>query len=101
MNIAGVVAPELAEQVRKQITRNVRERFGAVYEIDIIAKDGRRVALEVSAHVVLDDGRPIEIQGIAVPSVFRKQSLRDLRPRCLDAGFILGSSPDRLSLKRL
>jgi PAS domain S-box-containing protein len=101
MNIAELVAPEFAEQVRKQITRNVRERFGSVYEIDIIAKDGRRVALEISTRVVLADGRPIEIQGIAVPSILRSQYLRPGRQRCLDAGFVFGNSHSGLLLKRL
>jgi len=99
MNIAEMVAPEFAEQVRQQITRNVRERFGAVYEIDIIAKNGQRVALEVSTRVIFADGRPIEIQGIGVPSVLRSQDLPHLRLRCLDAGFIFGKSP-RLLLGR-
>lgn len=96
MNIAELVAPEFTEHVRKQITRNIRERFGAVYEIDIIAKDGRRVALEVSTRVVLADGRPIEIQGIAVPSVLRSQDLPPVRLRCLDPSFVFGSSRSRL-----
>ena len=60
MNITQVVAPELADYVRHQITRTVREWFGAVYEIEIITKDQRRVALETSTHIVLRDGQPIE-----------------------------------------
>jgi PAS domain S-box-containing protein len=100
MNIAELVAPEFAEQVRQQITRNVRGQFGSVYEIDIIARDGRRIALEVSTRLVLADGKPLEIQGIAVPSVLRSQYLRPVRQRCLDAGFVFGSSPGRLLLKR-
>jgi PAS domain S-box-containing protein len=87
MNIAEVVPAEIAEHVREQITRNVTKRVGTVYEIDLIAKDGHRVPLEVSTAVILRAGQPIEIQGIAVPSVIRSRSRDDVRLRCLDADF--------------
>ena len=85
MNVAEVVPAEIAEHVREQIVRNVTRRVGTVYEIDLIAKDGRRVPLEVSTTLVLRNGQPIEIQGIAVPSVIRSSSRYDRRLRCLDA----------------
>lgn len=91
MNITQVVAPELAEYVRQQITRTVREWFGAVYEIEIITKDHRRVALETSTHVVLRDGQPIEIQGIALAPIARNRPLPDERVRCLDTEFMFGT----------
>lgn len=75
MNIAEVVPAEIAEHVREQIARNVTRRVGTVYEIDLVAKDGRRVPLEVSTAVMLREGQPIEIQGIAVPSVMRGDSM--------------------------
>jgi hypothetical protein len=87
MNITQVVAPELAEYVRQQITRTVREWFGAVYEIEIITKDHRRVTLETSTHVVLRDGQPVEIQGIAVMPIARTSPMPDERVRCLDREF--------------
>ena len=98
MNITQMVPPELVEQVRKQIGGKLRERFGAVYDIDIITKDGRPVSLEVSARVILREGRAIGIHGIAVPSVLRSQ-LPLLSSRCLDAGFFFGSLPNRFLLK--
>ena len=91
MNITQVVAPELADYVRHQITRTVREWFGAVYEIEIITKDRRRVALETSTHVVLRDGQPIEIQGIALAPIAQARRLPDERVRCLDREFMFGT----------
>lgn len=85
MNIAQVVAPEIAEHVREQIMRNVTKRVGSVYEIEIIAKDGRRVPLEVSTRVVVRDGRPVEIEGIAVPSVLCNVPPPVVGMRCVDA----------------
>jgi PAS domain S-box-containing protein len=87
MNIAQLVAPELAERVRDCIPSNSSKRLGAVYEVDIIAKNGRRIALEVSTQASARDGRPLEIEGIALPSVLRNPSQRPARLRCLDEGF--------------
>ena len=91
MNITQVVAPELAEYVLQQIKRTVREWFGAVYEIEIITKDRRRVALETSARVVVRDGQPIEIQGIGVAPIARTWPLPDEQVRCLDGEFMFGT----------
>ena len=91
MNITQVGAPELADYVRHQITRTVREWFGAVYEIEIITKNHRRVALETSTHVVLRDGQPIEIQGIALAPIAQARRLPDERVRCLDREFMFGT----------
>lgn len=99
MNVTRMVAPELVEQVRKQIGGKLRERFGAVYDIDIITKDDRSVPLEVSTRVILREGRAIGIQGIAVPSVLRSQSTALPSSRCLDTGFFFGSLRNRFLLK--
>src|SRR6266566_2663047 len=93
MNIAELLDPEIAGHVGEQIIRDARETVGTVYEIDIIAKDGRRVPMEVSTRVVLRDGHGIEIQGIAVPSVIRDPCLSGAGLRCLDEEFFYGSSP--------
>jgi hypothetical protein len=59
-----------------------------VYEIEIITRDRRRVTLETSIHLVMRDGRPIEIQGIALPSA---GTLTQSRAFWLDANFPLGT----------
>lgn len=88
MNIAEVVAPEIAAHLTDQIGRNITKRVGTVYEIEIITKDGRRVPMEVSTQVLYRSGEPIEIEGIAVPSVLQKD-IPPLRRRCVDADFVL------------
>jgi two-component system cell cycle sensor histidine kinase/response regulator CckA len=74
MNIAELLPAEIAEHIHEQIFSNLAGRVGAVYEIDLIAKDGHRVPLEVSTALVLRNGQPIGVQGIAVPSVIRSDS---------------------------
>src|SRR5882672_4747648 len=91
MNIAELRDPEIAGQIHQEILRNAQECVGTVYEIDVIAKDGRRVPLEASMRIVSRDEDPIEIQWIAVPSVIRNPSLSFRGLRCLDEGFFFGS----------
>ena len=93
MNIAELLDPEIAGQVGEQIIHDATERVGTVYEIDIIARDGRRIPMEVSTRAVLREGRGIEIQGIAVPSVIRNPCFSSVALRCLDEEFFYGSSP--------
>ena len=73
MNITELLKPEVAALVCEQIMRDTTKRVGTVYEIELIAKDGRSVPLEVSTRIVVRDGSPFEVQGIAVPSVIRAQ----------------------------
>lgn len=69
MNIAEIVTPEVARRVRHEILNSTNRRVGMVYEIEVIAKDGHRVPLEISTSVVFHQGEPIEIEGIAVPPI--------------------------------
>ena len=91
MNIAQFVAPEFAERVHDCVAGNSSKRLGTVYEIDIIAKNGRRIALEVSTQAISRSGQPLEIEGIALPSVLRNLSQRPTKLRCLDEEFYLAS----------
>ena len=73
MNISELLNPEVAASVCEQIMSDTTKPVGAVYEIDLIAKDGRCVPFEVSTRLVLRNGSALEIQGIAVPSVIRAE----------------------------
>ncbi len=93
MNIADVIDSEFAGHIHKQILRDARRRVGAVYEVDVIARDGRRIPLEVSTRVVLGDEERVEVQGIAVPSVIRSQASFSFGLRCVDQDFCYGNMP--------
>ena len=91
MNVAEILDPEFAGHISKQILRDAQEPVGAVFEIDVIAKDGHRIPLEVSTRVVLREGDRIEVEGIAVPSVIRNQSSFSFGLRCVDKDFCYGN----------
>ena len=65
MNIADVVAPEFLKGARTMTTKKVAGDRPTTYELEIIAKDGRRVALELSTRLITQNGLPVGVQGIA------------------------------------
>ena len=83
MNIAQMMEPQFCNYLRQQLRRNMRQRFGTVYEVEIVTRQGR-VILETSIHLVRDRQRAIEIHGIAVRPKRRQERLA---PRCLDERF--------------
>ena len=87
MNAQEMLSQEVVKVIRRQIWRAARQPVGAVYELEIITKDRRRVMLETSIRLVIRNGRPVAIHGIALPPV---ASLRRPRPRCLDVNFVNG-----------
>jgi PAS domain S-box-containing protein len=72
MNIADVLAPNSVEVARQMLVRKTEEKIATVYELDIFAKDGRRVALEVSTRLMYVAGVPVGVQGMARDITARK-----------------------------
>lgn len=80
LNIATVIAPEQLEIVRETIRRKMAGLPAPnPYELDIFAKDGRRITLEVNTRLVYRNGAPVAIQGIARDITDRKQAERIIR----------------------
>jgi PAS domain S-box-containing protein len=79
MNIADVIAPEYLTLAREMMAQKASEGVSTVYEIDIIAKQGKRVRLEVSTRLIFSDGRPVGVQGIGRDLTERKNSEEALR----------------------
>jgi PAS domain S-box-containing protein len=74
MNIAGLVAPESLQLARSMTAKKLREGGRTIYELVATTKDGRRLVLEISSRLILREGKPIGVQGIARDVTARKQA---------------------------
>jgi PAS domain S-box-containing protein len=79
MNLAQTVAPEYLDISRQMIARKLAGEKETVYDLEIIAKDGHRVKVEVNTRLVFQDDVPVAIQGIARDVTERKLAEDDLR----------------------
>ena len=80
LNMTQVVAPEHVQLAREMIRRKLSgDAEGSTYELEILAKDGRRVPLEVSSRLIRRDGEPVGVQGFGRDISERRQALEALR----------------------
>ncbi len=73
MNIAQVVAPDFLDAARVMIANKIAGETAMTYELEIVAKQGNRVSLELSSRVIYQRGKPIGIQGIGRDITERKR----------------------------
>ncbi len=78
INISDVVAPEFLEAARTMTARKMVDERPTTYELEIIAKDGRRVPLEMSTRLIVNDGLPVGVQGIGRDISERRQAQESL-----------------------
>jgi two-component system cell cycle sensor histidine kinase/response regulator CckA len=77
LNMVDVVAPEDWPLAREMAARKLQgELVSSQYEITLLAKDGRRIATEVSTQLAVENGMPF-IQGIARDISDRKKAEED------------------------
>jgi PAS domain S-box-containing protein len=79
MNASKIVAPEYLEMVKQIIALKSTNDAPSAYELEIIAKEGHRVTLEVNSRLTYQDGKPIGVQGIARDITARKRADEGLR----------------------
>jgi signal transduction histidine kinase len=65
MGLADLVPPEEAERTRERLALEIARGVSAVHELEIRAKDGRPVIVEISSRPLYDKGRIVGLEGIA------------------------------------
>jgi PAS domain S-box-containing protein len=79
-SVATFVPPEYHARMQDALRRKLTgEASPTTYELETVCKDGRRVVLEVSSRLLLGDGQPVGIQGIARDATERRRAERALR----------------------
>jgi PAS domain S-box-containing protein len=79
MNLDQMVAPEYRDRRRQMTERKLATGGTTTYELEIIAKDGHPVPLEVSARLICQNGKPVQVQGNARDITERKRAEAELK----------------------
>ncbi|MDQ3041055.1 MAG: PAS domain S-box protein [Acidobacteriota bacterium] len=79
MNIKQVIELEYLELARRMTCQKIADEAPTTYELEIIAKPGHRVSLELSTRLILQDGKPVGVQGIGRDITERKRAERELQ----------------------
>lgn len=78
-NFADVVPAEYLGLARRMLEEKLANKIPTTYELEILTKDGRRVPLEVSTRLIVHEGEPTGIQGIARDVTERRRAQDALR----------------------
>ncbi len=79
LNIADTIAPEHVNKAREMMSKKLAGEKVSAYEVELVAKDGKRIPVEVNTKLILQDGVPVGVQGIARDVTKRKQLEEQLR----------------------
>jgi PAS domain S-box-containing protein len=79
MTIFQVVAPDYLKRVQGLLARQTDDEAPTAFELEIIAKDRRRLTLEVSSSLTYHGGKPSGVQGVARDITARKRAETERR----------------------
>ncbi len=71
-NFKEFVAPEHVKYVRDSFWKKLAQQGETTYEVDVIARDGRRVPIEVNSRAIYENGVLVGVQGMARDVTERK-----------------------------
>lgn len=78
-NILDFMAPGYAEQVSANLRKRLDGKELTTYEIEVLAKDGRSVPVEVSTRLIYEKGTAVAVQGMARDITERKRAEAERR----------------------
>jgi two-component system sensor histidine kinase/response regulator len=78
-NIIEFMAPEHVERIRANITKKLAGGGLTTYEMEMRARDGRRVPVEVNTRLIYENGTAVGVQGMARDITERRRAEEGLR----------------------
>jgi two-component system, sensor histidine kinase and response regulator len=97
-DVSGYVADEYQEAIREMFKQKLRDEAPTTYSVEIVAKDGRRIPLEISSRLIYEEGKPVGVQGIARDITERKEMERKLLLREKRLSSFFSAAPAGLAI---
>ncbi len=79
MTISDIVAPEYKDLAWSMLKQKIEQGDSTTYEVELQAKNGGRIPLEVISQLMVKDGKPVGIQGIGRDITERRQMEEQVR----------------------
>ena len=79
MNLAQIIAPECQDVVRQALAQTMQGQPFEAAETEVITKYGTRLTVEVRGRLLYENGKPVEVQGIARNVTERKRAEKALQ----------------------
>jgi len=79
MNMSEFLSPGSTETARHMTERKLAGEERTSYEVDVRAKDGGTLTLEISSRLTIHQGKPVGVQGVARDITTRRQAEEALR----------------------
>ena len=77
--LSEIVAPEDLNIAADMLKRKLDGGESTFYDLDVVAKDGHRVSLEIDTRLIYQDGRPVGVQGLGRDVTERRRLEQQLR----------------------
>ncbi|HET7213964.1 MAG TPA: response regulator [Terriglobia bacterium] len=68
-----LVAEEYHKTAKAMLRRKLQNDAPTIYSMEIVAKDGHRIPVEISSRLIVEEGKPAGVQGIARDVTERKR----------------------------
>ncbi|MGI8838539.1 MAG: ATP-binding protein, partial [Pyrinomonadaceae bacterium] len=78
-SLTEFITPESMETTRHMLERKLLGEERTNYEMEMRSIDGRALTLEISSKLILKDGKPVGVQGIARDITMRRRAEETLR----------------------
>lgn len=78
LNMEQTIAPEFRGRAREMLARKLAGEKITAYELEVIARDGHRIPVEVNTRLVMHNGVAVGVTGVARDISERKRAEADL-----------------------